>query len=96
MSFLQSLTLYSTLFFQLYENFLSVCNFYVPSLYPILLTFVEFLGKILLSFIGHFFEDFRKSTSIFYWALFLNLDEAFRTFSLCNTPPSSIGHFFAI
>jgi len=45
--------------------------------YLLLLTFIEFLGKIPLSFIGHFFDLFRKALFILYWALFLNLDEDF-------------------
>ena len=44
--------------------------------YLLLLAFIEFLGKIPLSFIGHFFESFRKGTPIFYCWLFCILDEA--------------------
>ena len=44
--------------------------------YLLLLTFSEFLGKIPLSFIRHFFESFRKGTPIFYCWLFYFLDEA--------------------
>ena len=41
--------------------------FYLIIPYPLLLTFIEFLGKIPLSFIGHFFELFRKGAPIFYY-----------------------------